>query len=709
MKKRIDVTLGRGGCDEERIGQILNREFRSPEVVEQAKQKAFAQVRQMAKHPDGLPQESPQTGEITGPDHPDGLLRESPQTGEITGPNYPDGLPQESPQTGEITGPDYPDGLPRESPQTGEITGPDHPDGLPQESPQTGEITGPDHWDDLSKESLRPREIIGPDLQNDPARERLRPRAITGSEDREDPVREPLGPRVIGGRSHRTGARAVKKPHRRGIRALPGALAGLVAAAAVFTLIGVSNPALASGIPLVGHVFAKLGSLITFSGDYEKYAEVLEEKTEKEADARTEDIGQKEITGVQTENIDQKEITSAQTENTSENTAAHAAENTASHNATPYSKTAEGVTVTLEEIYCNEESMTLSVIVQSEEPFPDTYKDENNMGTLYMGATMTFSYNPNPMECLGSSGTLEGQFVDDRTFMGIWRVRMEETRKDSTGLSQYRKDLEAFLEERGIDTEKWSGGELDYQEAAALLGLEEWSDDSVAGIGGPRGGDYIREVEIPDRFTVDLDIDAVMGFRTELEMPDMPQELQKEYEEALAARGISGREEDYGSLTEEQKDLERQLFNEMYQKYYELYPEALAFYSDYKYWKLLGSWDFTIDVTANSDETVTKEINDLDENGVGIVSVTKTPVEISFQAAYGGQVALTVVLDAEGRMMEWGTRMADVAIQDRDVSKLDLYICEWTEYMDELRAYRDEENFKEVLEERALHHTEVTF
>ena len=70
-----------------------------------------------------------------------------------------------------------------------------------------------------------------------------------------------------------------------------------------------------------------------------------------------------------------------------------------------------------------------------------------------------------------------------------------------------------------------------------------------------------------------------------------------------------------------------------------------------------------------------------------------------------------VVLDAQGKLLPSGSSSyADTyAVGGRDVSRVYVYVCDYTEYMDELKGYRDSADFKEILEERALYGKEIIF
>ena len=189
----------------------------------------------------------------------------------------------------------------------------------------------------------------------------------------------------------------------------------------------------------------------------------------------------------------------------------------------------------------------------------------------------------------------------------------------------------------------------------------------------------------------------------------------------MAEHGISTDDADYESLTEEQKDLEHQFFPEMWNEYYERYPEANEGNNRYNSWTLKGDWKFNVDVEKNTSDTVKKDVNVVDENGDGVLSITKTPFEITMKMQDPEAKYFAVMLDANGDIMPYGgvsNSNNTYAIQDRDISTVYIYLCDYYEYMDELKGYYWSDDyeekakirtFKQLLDERAVAGTEVHF
>ena len=384
------------------------------------------------------------------------------------------------------------------------------------------------------------------------------------------------------------------------------ACAGFAAAAAVFSGVCITNPAFAAQIPLLGHVFEKLGESLGFSGDFQKYAKV--------------------------ENIN--------------------------------SQTANGMTVTLSEVYCNDAALYVSLVIESEDTFPETmnFQDSDTPLINLYDSTLKFSYSEREEQLFGVANALDGKMVDEHTYAGVLRYDLSYSN--------------TFMKEETI--------------------------------------------EIPEQFTVEFHIPQISGLKPDGKLPEMPEDLRAEYEQAMRDNGLGLTDEDYANFTEEQKEIEHQLFTKMNNAYDERYPDTWEQPNQYENWWVDGPWDFTFDVTKDHSQTIVEEINDVDENGLGLVSVTKTPFELTIDDGNGADY-FTVVLDADGNILDNGKFGGDtnvLAIGGRDISHIDIYICDYVEYMDELKGYywsddydekKKTKSFKQLLDERALYHREMTF
>lgn len=474
-------------------------------------------------------------------------------------------------------------------------------------------------------------------------------------------------------------------------------LAGAAAVAAVFSTVCVANPALAARIPLVGHVFEELGQSLGFSGDFERYAAPLtgedtvavEKKAESEDDA---DDGAVQVVSGETEGTD-----------------------------SAYSMTRNGMTVTLSELYCNDMALYISMVIGTEDAFPatETFRDTDTVLLDILNSTLKFDYNDQEMI---SGACLEGKMVDDHTYAGVLRYDLSLS-ADTTDYDAFYEARNAFFLEQGITEEEL---ETNFGEAIKSvcekngISWEEFNNETLREMGGPDFEEYRSSVEIPEAFTVELNIPEIIGTKPDGQNPEMPEDLRAEYEAAMAENGLGLTDEDYAGFTEEQKEIERRLFTDMWNAYYERYPETQENKSPYENWWVEGPWTFTLNVTRSDEGTIVKEIYDVDENDVGLETVTKTPFELVVEDS-GNVDCFTVVLDADGEILDSGVvggSSNTLAIGDHDVSKVDIFICDYTEYMDELKGYywsdtyeedKKTKIFKELLEEHALYHREITF
>ncbi len=482
---------------------------------------------------------------------------------------------------------------------------------------------------------------------------------------------------------------------------------GLTAAAAVFSAVCITNPAFAENIPLVGNVFKQLGNSLGFYGDYSKYAKQLTDSTE---DARSADADGSQEGSNNSQNVQ------AEDQNTTENDNSDKTKDNES-----YSKTVDGTTVTLSEVYCNELAMYLSMTIHTEDKFPDTFITSDGKPDIKLSENSTVKYDYMDGKSNLFNAYLDGKMLDDNTYAGVLRIPVEDMTVDDAGWTKFYEVRNTFFKEKGIDVDS---EDFSFDKLAQALGMDEYSDEKLPQVGGPAISDYVKDIKVPDRFTMELDLKDIVGALPENQdtTPDIPQDLRDEYNQKMEEHGISTDDADYESLTEEQKNLEHQFFTEMWNEYFERYPEANEGNNRYNSWTLKGDWKFNVDVEKNTSDTVEKDVNVVDENGDGVLSITKTPFEITMKMQDPETKYVAVMLDANGDILPDGgvaNGNADTyAIQDRDVSTVYIYLCDYYEYMDELKGYYWSDNyeekaktktFKQLLDERAVAGTEVHF
>ena len=149
------------------------------------------------------------------------------------------------------------------------------------------------------------------------------------------------------------------------------------AAASIAVIAGIfaANPALAENLPLIGHIFERVQDEQYYPGDYSSRGEQLTGTTVSES---------------------------------------------------------RGITVTLSEIMCSDESMNVSVIIESGETFPESVLSMNessnrDYGThFYLDADQQISVSGQSLldKQEGVEDVLDanGEFTDDHTFIGMFRI-----------------------------------------------------------------------------------------------------------------------------------------------------------------------------------------------------------------------------------------------------------------------------------------------
>jgi len=415
------------------------------------------------------------------------------------------------------------------------------------------------------------------------------------------------------------GMREVKRIHGRKImkKTIFG-VGSLAAVFAVMLMVCLSNPVMASKLPLIGNLFNRFQKEMTYSGDYSEVAKPLTEEGEEE---------------------------------------------------TAYTQTNDGLTVTLSEVYCNNQALYITVLMKSEEPFPETLYLTNGedlyQPNICMYIDAEWDFRSDLTDGWGDLVYLEGEMMDEYTYIGVMRVNMNDVTRDAS---------EAIAE----------------QEAQIAAGTS-WEDavwnDSL-----------VHYIEVPASFKIKLNIAQVIGNLATPETIDLGMS-----EEELSALS----DEEYSALYKEKESQGDwgQFPNKHENCWYD------------------GPWTYEIQVEKEDSKTQVVEIEERNEDGIGISRVEKTPFEITIYEAYPEGIDsgnyFPVMTDANGDLMPSGSGWVNTyAIQDRDISKIDLFLCDYIQYMDELKGYywsedyeekRKEKTFKEYLEQYAAYHVEVRF
>lgn len=323
-------------------------------------------------------------------------------------------------------------------------------------------------------------------------------------------------------------------------------------------------------------------------------------------------------------------------------------ENAASANV--YQETSGEITITLTEEYATNQAVYIGVNVRNAQEFPDMAVFENGTGIMQVETQERYSFRP---DVVYSWRSIEGKYTDAYTFEGILRIDYSDINKDGRKYEQALQEAEARGEELWLTDENYA--------------------------------QYIEEYEIPETFTMKLECSNIVG----------------ELAEHLPVEGAKSGEEQARMTDEEWEAYMKSLPQEWNQ-----YPNK------YENWWQEGSWSYDLTITQKDKASRVIEINQTNEAGIGIRNIELSSVEMTLNTIEGIDT-IAVALDADGNMIENGSTNAyELAIAGHDISKVYIYICDFDEYMDEIKGYRNPENnlgrsFQEVLEERALFKTVV--
>lgn len=152
-------------------------------------------------------------------------------------------------------------------------------------------------------------------------------------------------------------------------------LGGVVAASlAIVLTLGITSPALASRIPLIGKAFELIETNIHYPGNYSEYATSI--------------------------------------------------------NETVYSN---GIGITLSEVLCDGQSLYVTYVVENEEPFKNTswgLGNELDMNQLLtIEAYNKADFTKEELDNTGFAG-LEGRFIDENTFIGVEKYKLSNLKTD---------------------------------------------------------------------------------------------------------------------------------------------------------------------------------------------------------------------------------------------------------------------------------------
>ncbi len=320
-----------------------------------------------------------------------------------------------------------------------------------------------------------------------------------------------------------------------------------------------------------------------------------------------------------------------------------------------YQKTDRGVTVTLTEEYASNQAVYVGIRVENEQEFPEMAVYEGGAQQLHFKTQERYSFRKQGDASIDAQRTLEGKFEDAHTFVGIMRIDYSEIDKDESKYEAALREAEARGEELWLTDENYF--------------------------------DYIEQYEIPEAFTMELEISDIIG---DLAEPIVPE-------------GTKSKEE-----------LEK-MSDEEWEAYMQTLPEEwYQFPNKYENWDQEGSWKFELTIARKDEKARTILVNETNADGIGLGSLEISSVEMTLHIVEpAGTMTFAVALDANGNKIENGSSNADeLSIAGHDISKVYVYICDYDEYMDEIKGYgvpgnHSDRSFQEVLEERALFKTVV--
>lgn len=389
------------------------------------------------------------------------------------------------------------------------------------------------------------------------------------------------------------------------------------AAAVLLVCMGIfaSQPALASKIPVIRDIFKLLQKDYSYQGDLDSVAYKLEEAGSVEEKEAGDGNGSKE-----------NEADSLSGEQGGMET------------DSAYTKTVDGVTVSISEAYCSVEAIYLSLMITSEEPFPATMVDTKEQPIILLRGRISYSFRPSGKEeegmANGGTGSVEGTFLNEHTYAGIYRIDILDIAGNDEALKEKYRSL--------------------------------------------------------DTFDMDFCIDQIIGDKAEPEPLDYRGKTQAELE-AMS-------DEEWRAFMAEITP-----------------PDRNQFPNRYENWWMDGPFEFAISMEMDKDGLQVVTVDEVNDTGAGLYQIAKTRFEITVEEKCNEERTasgvITAVLDAEGKLLpSGGSTYADTyAINGRDVSKVYVYVCDYREYMDEIKGHRNDADFREILEERALYKKEIVF
>ncbi len=150
------------------------------------------------------------------------------------------------------------------------------------------------------------------------------------------------------------------------------AIGSVAAVFAIVLTVGITNPAMAKKIPLIGYIFEDVREDVNYKGDYRGIGTQLKDENNKDK----------------------------------------------------YQKASEGITINLSEVYCNKQALYILLEINTKEKLPET---EN----LQLFTEEQYSFSSNVKY---DALEFEGHKVDDHTYVGLVRLNLNEKIDDMNDL-----------------------------------------------------------------------------------------------------------------------------------------------------------------------------------------------------------------------------------------------------------------------------------
>lgn len=127
-------------------------------------------------------------------------------------------------------------------------------------------------------------------------------------------------------------------------------------------------------------------------------------------------------------------------------------------------------------------------------------------------------------------------------------------------------------------------------------------------------------------------------------------------------------------------------------------------------YRVKGTWFIpdALDIRQSTENSAVIRIDETNAEGIGLEYIELSSVELTLHLIQNGdRLTVAVAFDKDGRRIQnGGTNFHALAIYGHDISVINVYVCDYDEYMDELKGIglqQGDEVFREVLEERALY------